>query len=150
MARPDKCYTILMADDDLDDYLLVRDALSEVGRRLDLRVVRDGEQLCDYLFRRGEYANGQISPRPDLILLDMRMPKKDGRDVLREVKGDPKLRRIPIVALTTSTAVDDISFSYDMGVNSYVTKPTTYRELVRMVGLLVTYWFDIAELPPKD
>jgi CheY-like chemotaxis protein len=121
MAEHSKPYTIPMADDDADDCLLVMDAMQELRLAHDLRFVHDGEELADYLYRRGEYANGQNAPRPDLILLDLKMPKKDGREVLRELKSDPRFRRIPVVALTSSTAADDVAFSYDAGVNSYVT-----------------------------
>ena len=141
--------TILMADDDADDRLLVRDALGETGRPYDLRFVRDGEELTDYLYRRGKYANGRDAPRPDLILLDLKMPKKDGREALAELKSDPLLRRIPVVALTTSTADDDIGYSYDHGVNSYVTKPATFRGLVEMMDTLGKYWFELVQLPPE-
>jgi len=144
-----RTYTILMADDDADDCLLVRDALRETGRGYDLRFVRDGEEISDYLHRRGAYTNGSDAPRPDLILLDLKMPRRGGLEVLGDLKTDPGLRHIPVVALTTSTAEDDIDFSYEMGVNSYITKPTTFRALVEMMDTLSRYWFDLVELPPK-
>jgi len=150
MARPSRSYTILMADDDADDCLLVRDALAATRHDYRLRFVRDGEELSDYLFRRGSYADGKDAPRPDLILLDLKMPKKDGREVLRELKAHPRFRRIPIVALTTSTAEDDVSYSYDVGVNSYLTKPVTFRALVDMMDTLGKYWFELVELPPVE
>ncbi len=150
MARPSRPFTILMADDDADDCLLVSDALRETGQTHQLRCVRDGEELTDYLYRRGKYANGRDAPRPDLILLDLKMPKKDGREVLRELKSDPRMRRIPVVALTTSTAEDDVSLSYDIGANSYVTKPVTFRALVDMMNTLSKYWFELVELPPME
>ncbi len=143
-------FTILMADDDADDCLLVSDALRETGHKHQLRFVRDGEELADYLLRRGKYANGQDAPFPDLILLDLKMPKKDGREVLHELKSDPRLRRIPVVALTTSTAEDDVRQSYDVGVNSYVTKPVTFRDLVDMMNTLIKYWFELVVLPPME
>jgi CheY-like chemotaxis protein len=148
MAKRSKPCTILMADDDADDCLLVRDALRETHLDCNLRFVRDGEELSDYLYHRGKYANGRDAPRPDLILLDLRMPKKDGREVLGELKADPQLRRIPVVALTTSAAVEDIGSSYDIGVNSYLTKPATFRALVDMMKTLGAYWFELVELPP--
>ena len=150
MPKRGKPFTILMADDDVEDCFLVRDALKEAGQTHDLRFVRDGEELYDYLYRRGEYADGRDAPRPDLILLDLKMPRKDGREVLQEIKSDPRFRRIPVVALTTSTAADDVSFSYEVGVNSYVTKPATFRALVEMMGTLSKYWFEWAELPPTQ
>ncbi len=149
LADSDKPFTILMADDDADDCLLVRDALDEVSPGHDLRFVHDGEELFDYLHGRGRYAEDSKPPRPDLILLDLKMPKKDGREVLRQIKADPDLKNIPIVALTTSTAVDDVTFSYKMGVNSYVTKPATFRGLVDVMSALRKYWFEIVELPPS-
>ncbi len=128
--------TILMADDDADDCLLVHEALRETKQPHDLRIVRDGQQLLDYLRRRGEYQQSPEVPRPDLILLDLKMPRKDGREALSELKADPRLRSIPIVVLTTSTARDDIGFCYRMGVNSYITKPATFRGLVDLLSTL--------------
>jgi len=148
MADSGKRRTILMADDDAEDCQLVRDALGEAGQSHDLRFVRDGEELFDYLRHRGEYANGRSAPRPDLILLDFKMPRKDGREALKEIKADAQLRRIPVVVLTTSTAEDDIAFSYDMGVNSFITKPATFRQWVKIIRTLSKYWFEVVELPP--
>jgi CheY-like chemotaxis protein len=141
---------ILMADDDTDDCLLVRDALNEACGRCDLRFVGDGEELFEYLGRDGKFAEVGAAPRPDLILLDLRMPRKDGRESLRQLKAEPRWRRIPVVVLTTSTSEDDIRFAYDHGVNSYMTKPTTFRELVDAVGLLIRYWFKLIRCPPAD
>lgn len=150
MAKRSKPYTILMAEDDPDDCLLVEDALRETGHTHDLRIVRDGEELGDYLHRRGKYTNGKDAPRPDLILLDLKMPKRDGCEVIGQLKSDPQFKRIPVVALTTSMAADDIRVSYDMGVNSYVTKPVTFRGLVDMMDILSKYWFEMVELPPME
>jgi CheY-like chemotaxis protein len=140
--------TILMADDDAEDCQLVRDALGEAGQTHDLRFVRDGEELFDYLRHCGEYENCSAAPRPDLILLDFKMPRKDGREALKEIKADPQLRRIPVVVLTTSAVEEDIAFSYDMGVNSFITKPTTFRQWVEIVSILSKYWFEVVKLPP--
>ncbi len=139
--------TILMADDDADDCLLVQEALRESKQPHDLRIVRDGQQLLDYLRGRGDYEKSHDAPRPDLILLDLNMPRKDGREALGELKADPRFRSIPIVVLTTSTARDDIGFCYRMGVNSYITKPATFRGLVELLSTLCKYWFEIVELP---
>jgi CheY-like chemotaxis protein len=136
-----------MADDDADDCLLVQEALRESKQPHDLRIVRDGQQLLDYLRGRGEYQESNHAPRPDLILLDLKMPRKDGREALSELKADPRLRSIPIVVFTTSTARDDIGFCYRMGVNSYVTKPATFRGLVDLLSTLSKYWFELVELP---
>ncbi len=141
--------TIVMADDDGEDCLLVRDALGEIERSCDLHFVHDGEELFDYLYGRGEYADGKPSPRPDLILLDLKMPRKDGLETLRELKVDPGFRQIPVVVLTTSSARDDIDSAYECGANSYVSKPTTFQGLVDILQTLSTYWFDVARLPPR-
>ena len=145
-ARP---ITILVADDDGEDCLLLRDAFAESRVANDLRFVGDGEALLDYLHRRGEYADPANSPRPGLILLDLNMPRKDGREALAEIKADPTLRYIPIVILTTSQAEEDVYRSYDLGVNSYIAKPVTFESLVDVVRTLEKYWFEIVELPPE-
>jgi CheY-like chemotaxis protein len=139
---------ILMADDDADDRELTRDALSESRLINDLHFVEDGVQLLDYLHRRGVYARPGSAPRPGVILLDLNMPRKDGREALREIKSDPDLRTIPVVVLTTSKADQDIAESYDLGANSYITKPVTFEGLLEVVRGLGKYWFDIVELPP--
>ncbi|MDZ7261448.1 MAG: response regulator, partial [candidate division KSB1 bacterium] len=115
--------TILMAEDDPEDRLLVKDAWEESRVLNELRFVEDGEELMDYLYRRGPYAEPARAPRPGLILLDLNMPRKDGREALKEIKADPELRRIPIVVLTTSKAEEDILRTYDLGANSFITKP---------------------------
>jgi CheY-like chemotaxis protein len=149
MSKPAHRRTILMADDDVEDCLLVRDALLESGRDCDLRFVRDGEELFDYLRHEGEYIDGRDLPWPDLILIDLKMPRKDGREAIRDLKTDPRFRQIPVVALTTSSASDDVAFSYSIGVNCYITKPTTFRELVDVLDALGKFWFDVVELPAK-
>ena len=139
--------TILMADDDEDDRLLTRDAL-EAGRLAnDLRFVEDGEALLDYLHQRNAFADPRRAPRPGLILLDLNMPKKDGREALVEIKADPALRRIPVVVLTTPQAEEDILRSYDLGVSSFITKPVTFDGLVRVMRTLGEYWFQVVALP---
>ena len=142
-----KPITILLADDDADDRLLTRDALAESRLANDLRFVEDGEELMQYLRRSGAYADPDVSPRPGLILLDLNMPRKDGREALREIKSDPNLRHIPIVVLTTSKAEEDIYRTYDLGVNSFITKPVTFDGLVNVMRGLGRYWFEIVELP---
>ena len=139
--------TILMADDDPDDRLLMEDAMEEVHVANKFDFVEDGEQLMDYLHRRGDYADLADEPLPGLILLDLNMPKKDGREALKEIKGDPNLRRIPIIILTTSKAEEDILRSYDLGANSFISKPVTFDKLVEIVRQLSNYWFTIARLP---
>ncbi len=141
--------TILMADDDADDRRLTQEAFEEARLINDVRFVENGEQLLDYLRRTGAYAPPVEAPRPGLILLDLNMPRKDGRTVLKELKGDPDLRQIPVVVLTTSKADEDIYKSYDLGVNSYIVKPVTFEALVDILQTLEKYWFEIVELPPQ-
>ncbi len=142
-----KPITILLADDDADDRLLAQEALAESRLANDLRIVEDGEELMDYLHRRGRFQDEAAAPRPGLILLDLNMPRKDGREALREIKADPSLRCIPIVVLTTSKAEEDIYRTYDLGVNSFITKPVTFEGLVQVMKVLGRYWFEIVELP---
>lgn len=139
--------TILIADDDAEDRMLAEDALK--GSRLvnDIRFVEDGEELLDYLHRRGKYSDPDNSPRPGLILLDLNMPRMDGREALEHIKRDPELRRIPVVVLTTSKAEEDIYRTYDLGVNSFIIKPVTFESLVNIMRVLERYWFEIVEIP---
>lgn len=141
--------TILLADDDEDDRMLARDALAESRLANDLYMVSDGEELMDYLLRRGGYAEPAESPRPGLILLDLNMPKMDGREALKEIKSHPNLRQIPVVVLTTSQAEEDIYRTYDLGANSFITKPVMFASLVKVMKDLGNYWFEIVELPEK-
>lgn len=142
-----KSINILMADDDADDRFLAEEALQEAHLRNKICFVKDGEELLDYLHHRGEFANAQTSPRPGIILLDLNMPRKDGREALIEIKADPDLRRIPIVVLTTSKAEEDVLRSYDLGVSGYITKPVSFEGLIEVMRVIGKYWFDIVELP---
>jgi CheY-like chemotaxis protein len=142
--------TILMADDDEDDRQLARDALHESRLRNELRCVEDGEELLDYLLRRGKYVDPASSPRPGLILLDLNMPRMDGREALLAIKADAELRRIPVVVLTTSKTEEDICRSYDLGASSYITKPVTFGGLVETMKALGRYWLEIVDLPAAD
>lgn len=148
MAERRVSITILIADDDPEDRMLVEDAFVESRLANDLRFVEDGEQLMDYLYRRGRYSDPVSSPRPGVILLDLNMPKKDGREALKEIKSDPRLRQIPVVVLTTSRTEEDIFRAYELGVNSFITKPVTFGAMVELVKTLGKYWFEIVELPP--
>lgn len=139
--------TILMADDDADDRMLAKEALEESRVRNELYFVEDGEELLDYLKRRGKFADSEKAPRPSLILLDLNMPRKDGREALREIKADPDLRRIPVVIMTTSKAEEDVFRSYDLGANSFITKPVTFERLVELMRTLGQYWIEFVELP---
>jgi CheY-like chemotaxis protein len=141
-----RAITILMAEDDADDRVLARDAMQESRLGNSLRFVEDGQELMDYLTRTGVYAKRE-APRPGLILLDLNMPRKDGRQALREIKGDPELRHIPVVVLTTSRTEEDVAGAYDLGANSFITKPVTFDGLVDIVRTLDKYWFRIVELP---
>ena len=143
--------TILMADDDEDDRLMTKEALEEQARFKDhLRFVEDGEELLNYLRRRDKYQDPRTSPRLALILLDLNMPRMDGRQALREIKNDPRLRGIPVVILTTSQAEEDIYRSYDLGVNSFIKKPVSFAALSEVLKSLAHYWFDTVELPADE
>ena len=144
MNRPNPI-TILMADDDPDDRLLVKEAFKENSLINNLEMVEDGEELMDLLHRRGKFTESNIIP--GLILLDLNMPKKSGLEALKEIKSDERLRRLPVVILTTSKAEEDIVRSYDLGVNSFIVKPVTFDSLVELVKELDRYWFKIVELP---
>jgi CheY-like chemotaxis protein len=136
-----------MAEDDPDDRLMAEKALRESRLTNGLQFVEDGEDLMDYLHRRGKYTDAAQFPLPGLILLDLNMPRKDGREALEEIKSHPHLRRIPVVILTTSKAEEDILRSYDLGVNSYITKPVTFDGLVQAMKILNLYWFQLVQLP---
>lgn len=147
MLSSAKPITIVMAEDDPDDRLLAQEAMEECMLANSLYCVENGEELLDYLRRRGRFSEPGVAPRPGLILLDLNMPRMDGREALREIKADPELRSIPVVVLTTSKAEEDIVRSYDLGANSYVTKPVTFEGLVDVMKTLRRYWFEIIELP---
>jgi two-component system, response regulator len=149
MPSSAKPITILLADDDPDDRFMAQEAFAESRLTNPLAMVEDGEQLLDYLYGRGAYALSR-PPRPGIILLDLNMPKKDGREALREIKSDPELRRIPVVVLTTSKAEEDILRTYDLGVNSFITKPVTFEQLVEVMRSLGKYWLEIVELPASS
>lgn len=147
MRRRGEPITILMADDDEEDCALTKDALGDARLINEMRFVHDGEELLDYLNRRGSFAGKGAAPRPGVILLDLNMPKKDGREALEEIKADPDLRHIPICVLTTSAAEEDIFRSYDLGANSFITKPVTFAGLVEVLQAWSRYWFEIVEIP---
>jgi CheY-like chemotaxis protein len=147
MSSTHEPITILLADDDEEDRLMTEEALKESRLANDIRFVADGEELTDYLFRRGAYQDPGRSPTPGLILLDLNMPKKDGREVLAEIKNDPALLQIPVVVLTTSKTEEDIIRSYALGVNSFITKPVTFEGLVEAMTVFTHYWFEIVALP---
>jgi CheY-like chemotaxis protein len=145
-----KIITILIADDDPEDRQMTKEALEENYLLNDLRFVCDGEELMDYLLRRSQYSDQAISPRPGLILLDLNMPKMDGREALKEIKSHPQLRSIPVIVLTTSKAEEDILKSYDLGVNCFISKPVSFTELIEVTKTIGKYWFEIVELPIQN
>ncbi len=138
---------ILLVEDDPGDQELTRRALRDDSVNIDLRIAEDGEQAMDYLNRRGRFEDPQTSPTPDLILLDLNMPRKNGREVLAEIRGHEKLSRIPVVVLTTSEQEADILRSYDLGCNSYIQKPVDIDQFIEAVRRLGTYWFGVVTLP---
>ena len=138
---------ILLAEDDEDDYLLAKDVFQDSETPHDLRWVKDGEELMDYLSRRGRYQKPEDSPRPTLVLLDLNMPRKDGREALKEMKSHTEFRRIPVIILTTSKAEEDIFKTYDLGANSFIRKPVGFDQYVNVVKVFQKYWFEIVQLP---
>jgi CheY-like chemotaxis protein len=141
---------IVIADDDPDDRLMIQEALTEKRLANPLHFVVDGEDLMDYLYRRGKYMDLCSQPLPGLILLDLNMPKKDGREALREIKSDPNLQQIPVVVLTTSKMEEDILRTYHLGVNSFITKPVSFDALVDIMQTITKYWLEIVELPVNE
>lgn len=144
--KPDFVH-ILLADDDPDDRLLTAEAFAEARLSNQLHTVEDGVALMDFLHRRPPYTD---TPRPGLILLDLNMPRKDGRQALAEIKNNPDLAHIPVVVLTTSAEEEDVLRTYGLGANSYITKPVTFEGLVHAVGLLGQYWFSLVDLPVES
>lgn len=149
MSKDFHTVTILMADDDEDDRLLARDALVESRVLNDFRCVADGIELMKYLRREGLYKDKELYPTPSLILLDLNMPRLDGRGALTQIKADPSLRSIPVIVLTTSKAEEDMIRAYDLGAASYITKPVTFDKLVELMRSLGRYWVEFVELPNR-
>jgi CheY-like chemotaxis protein len=142
-----KLINILMAEDDPDDRLLAKEAFEEVRLANSLYFVNDGIELMDYLHRQGKYKDPKSSPRPGVILLDLNMPRKDGKEAIKEIKSDPNLKCIPIVVLTTSKAEEDILKTYNLGVSSFITKPVTFDAFVDVLMAFSKYYLEIIELP---
>ena len=138
---------ILIAEDDAEDRMLIQEALDESRLKNNIQFVENGEELMDYLLNRDKFVDRQKFPSPGLILLDLNMPRKDGREALKEIKADETLRLLPVVVLTTSKAEEDVLKTYDLGVSSYISKPVTFSALVDVMKTLSKYWFEIVELP---
>jgi CheY-like chemotaxis protein len=147
VSRSGRPIEILLVEDNAPDVRLTKEALKEGKVRNNLAVVSDGVEALDYLYRRGSYAD---VTRPDIILLDLNLPRKDGREVLAEIKADPSLRRIPIVVLTTSSAEEDVIKTYDLHVNCYITKPVDMEQFVSVVKAIDSFWFEVVRLPVSD
>ncbi|MCC7301909.1 MAG: response regulator [Bacteroidia bacterium] len=146
--RIPKSIEILIADDDAEDRMLITDALYESRLKNTIQHVENGEELLQYLRNEGKFSERLLYPLPGIILLDLNMPKKDGREALREIKSDQRLSSIPVIVLTTSKAEEDIVRSYGLGVNSFISKPVSFNAMVEIMRTLNKYWFDIVELPP--
>lgn len=140
---------ILMADDDDDDKMLTKEALVESRVLNELYFVDNGVELLEYLRGEGKYADRNEYPLPSIVLLDLNMPKMDGREALAEIKADKSLRSIPVVILTTSKAEEDMVKGYDLGAASYITKPVTFEDLVRLMTTVGKYWVEFVELPQR-
>lgn len=137
-------FQILIADDDEDDRFLTQEALKLCGGRLEMVTVSDGEELMQLLNHDPPYQNARV---PDLILLDLNMPGMNGRECLMAIKGQPSLRRIPVVVLSTSREHEDVDFAYEQGVNAFISKPMSFKKLIDKMCLLKQYWFETVELP---
>lgn len=142
-----KSIEILIADDDTEDQMLIIDALKESRVKNNIQCVENGEELMDYLYNKGKYSDKKKYPTPGIILLDLNMPKKDGREALKEIKLDDHLKSIPVIILTTSKAEEDILRTYDLGANSFITKPVTFLAMVDVMNSIKNYWFEIVILP---
>ncbi len=147
MAKRESMISVHMCDDDPDDRLLFKDAMEEANMLNEVSFTRDGQDLLDFLNRTGEHKDLKNKPLPDIILLDLNMPRKDGREALREIKSNKKFKHIPVVILTTSKQDEDILKSYNLGANSFISKPVTFEKLVDLVSKLSEYWFKIVKLP---
>lgn len=145
--NPKKPVLILIADDDLDDCQMIKEALDESHLLNEVHFVKDGEELMDYLLLKGNFDSRKKFPLPGIIILDLNMPKKDGREAIKEIKSQPGLRQIPVIVLTTSKAEEDIYRTYNLGVSSFITKPVAFESLVQIMKSLGRYWFEIVELP---
>ncbi len=138
---------ILVADDDPDDRLMIKEALEEVRLANQIDFVEDGVELMDFLKRRGKFEDRKEEALPGMLLLDLNMPRKDGREALSEIRADSNFRRIPVIVLTTSAAEEDILRTYDLGASSFITKPVTFDGLIKTMETMTEYWLQIVSLP---
>lgn len=150
MNKNEDMLPILMVDDDTDDRMMTERALRKNRVINPIRFLEDGEELLNYLRRQGKYADPVSSPRPCFILLDLNMPRMDGRRALEIIKADPEFKKIPVVVLTTSQAEEDIVRSYETGANSFITKPVSFEGLVNVMDSLKNYWLEIVDLPLEE
>jgi two-component system, chemotaxis family, response regulator Rcp1 len=141
------CIQVLLVEDNLGDVRLMREAFRDAKMHLDLHVVHDGVAAMDFLLRRGKF---EKSPRPDLVLLDLNLPRMDGREVLAEIKGNPTLKLVPVVILTTSAADADIERSYMLHANCYISKPVELEGFLTVVQSIDDFWLTVVKLPPKE
>ena len=149
MMTDNKTLRFLVADDDIDDRLLISDAFAKCQPDFGLDLVEDGEEALQFLRRQGDYQDLKSAPLPDVIILDLNMPRKDGRAVLKEIKKDPRLQVIPVIVLTTSRADDDVVSLYELGASSFITKPISYENLCKVVSGMCHYWSDVVALPKE-
>lgn len=140
----DSDFCILIVDDDMDDQYMIKQAFSSINLNENVQTVNDGVELLDYLHKRGKYKDVQVLI-PKVILLDLNMPKKDGRECLKEIKSNSKFNKIPIIIYSTSSNPDDIAYAYEHGASSYITKPYSYQELVKIMDIFKQYWFNIVK-----
>ncbi len=141
--------TVLLIEDNPRDVRLTQRAFVQAGLKHDLRIVRDGDEALAYLYREGAYVDPKDAPRPDVILLDLNLPRMGGHEVLQRLKQDPRFKSVPIIVLTTSGRADDIRLAYESGANAYLLKPVEFGRFTEVMGQLVTFWFETIELPPE-
>lgn len=141
--------TVLLVEDNPRDVRLTQRAFQQAGLPHDLRVVRDGDEALAYLHREGAYKDTATAPRPDVILLDLNLPRMGGHELLREVKQDSRFKQVPIIVLTTSERPDDVRLAYDAGANAYLLKPVEFNRFTEVIGQLGKFWLEIVELPPE-
>lgn len=149
MIEPSK-KIMLIVEDDPDDIYLIGEAIDESQLDVQVFIVEDGLELMDYLRHTGKYSDESLSPRPDLILLDLNMPKKDGREALAEIKADHALRSIQVVVLTTSNAEEDREITYELGSSGFVTKPASFKGLKEAITKIGSYWLTTVDLPEEE